>query len=88
MTSKAQIKETCNTMCYIKNCLAGLGVKKLTTVRICYFGLNREGQNYYLNAAITQLKSDQVEYYLGSMQICRSIFKVIYGLGNARLACV
>ena len=86
MTSKAQIKETCSTLCCIKNCLAGLGVKKMTALRIRYFGLNREEQDYYLNAAITQLKSDQVEYYLGSMQICRSAFKIIHGLGNARLA--
>ena len=49
--------------------------------------LNREEQDYYLNAAITQLKSDQVEYYLGSMQICRSAFKIVHGLENGRLVC-
>ena len=32
------------------------------------------------------MKGDQVEYYLGSMQICRLAFKIIHGLGNARLA--
>ena len=89
MTSKAQIKETCSTMCYIKNCLqARLGVTKLTLVKIWYFGLNREEQDYYLNAAITQLKSDQIESYSKSMQICKSVFKIIHGLENARLVLV
>ena len=90
MTSKAQIKETCSTMCCIKNCLAGLGVKKMTALRIRYFGLNREEQDYYLNATIIimHLNSDQVEYYLGSMHICRSAFKIIHSLGKSRLVCV
>ena len=73
-------------MCCIKNCLVGLGVKKLSALRIRYFGLNRKEQDYYLNEAITQFKSDQLEYYFGSMPICRSAFKIIHGLGNARLA--
>ena len=59
MTSKAQIKETCNTMCCIKNCLVGLAIKNLTALTIHYFGLNCEEHDYYLNATIIQLKSEK-----------------------------
>ena len=80
------IERTCTTMCCICNCFAHLGVKKLKAIKKRYFSLNREEQDFYLNAVITPLKNDQVEYFLGSTLICRLAFKNVHSLGNSRLA--